>query len=300
MSFKKTLLSIYDRFIYLKRDAYDFFTRKEVVVSVGDIMHSRGFEDGTQLLVASRLLDVEAYILNGDKSFCWQKLMSTCEHEGNGHYDEVKWGTVFENIIKSYQKNGYNGKSHFILDRDRLLRNGTHRSALHLFMGIYTAKAWALNRKYPVFDNSYKRFKKSLPAEAYDAISQKLEEIRGKLISEGVAFCAVLPVEKTLKDYFPDIKYDIQEKKTILLRQGVGLSSHKGQPVITQTQSGQYRLVLFTLNDSQYKVVSGHLVSVKIQQQPSFPDVYVSRSCFEGKTVFDLLKPYFLEENVVS
>ena len=66
---KKVLLSIYDWLVYRERDFCDFFTRKKIIVSVGDYMHDRGVYDCIHFIIASELLDIEAFVLKNDESF---------------------------------------------------------------------------------------------------------------------------------------------------------------------------------------------------------------------------------------
>ena len=59
-------------------------------------------------------------------------------------------------------------------------------------------------------------------------------------------------------------------------------------------------MVLFILKDPDYKVVDGYLESTNIVNKEFPSGVYISRSCYEGKKIYDALKPYFINENGIS
>ena len=286
MNIKSLLLSNYDRLVCLKRDLYDYFTRKEVLVSVGDLIQDRGILDGTLLIVASRLLDIESYFNRHDETFWWQKKMSDIVD-----YNDEEWRAIFKSIIRSYQEKGYNGKSHFLLDRNRMLKNGTHRIALHLYYKIYTAKVYAVNREYPFFDALYERFRKNLQPGYFIALENKLEQIRQQLISDGVSFCAVIPRDVSLGKLFYSIKSSIHVKWELRLCK----LSEEVSDSLKLNANIEYKLVLFTLDDPQYELIFGLLESQKIKHAGIPEGCYVSRSCYEGKNAYDLLTPYFID-----
>jgi hypothetical protein len=259
---------------------------------LGDVLQNRGEKDGSMLIVASRLLDVEAFVNNQDETFSWQKTTTTCGQGVDFVYDEERWRTLFEDIIKSYQEKGYNGTSHFLLDRNRMLRNGTHRTALHLFYKIYTAKAYAVNRRYPIFDESYERFRHNLQPRAFETLETKLEQIRQQLISDGVSFCALIPEEASLDSILPLISSFIHVKKVL----GLGKLPVHLIESLKLNSAIVYKLVQFTLEGPQYEVVSGLLKSQKIIQSSIPKYNYVSNSCYEGKQIYDALHPYFINE----
>lgn len=296
MGIKKVFLCIYDKAFLLKERIYDLMTRKEIIVSIGELMSYRGFEDGTQFLVASRLLDVESYINNKDTSFRFQKMMTLCGKADVSFFNDESARTIFSGLIKSYLEKGYNGKSHFLLDKDCLLRNGTHRTALHIYLKDYTAKAYVLKRKFSVFDDCYSNFKNNLQKDVFLTVENRLENIRKELIENGVSFCAVLPNIISLTELFDDI----YERRSMLLKKDFANSFHFICNSFDLIDNQIYKLVLFTLKDPDYKVVNGYLESAKIKNQRWPSGVYVSRSCYEGKKIYDALKPYFINDNGVS
>lgn len=275
---KRVLLLVYDRFVLLYYKVFEFITQKKVTVSIGDLLLNRGVVDISQFLVASRLLDIEAYCKQGNKSFTIQKATTN-----NPLYDEAKYNAAFIDVIESYLKNGYNGKSLFLLDKEKFLRNGTHRTAMHVYMGIYTAKAKVVNRKWPEFDAGYEKQKNTLSKDVYDAISVRLTDIEKQLIENGVTFNAVIPADMLLTDIFQSIKDDLHVFKEILLNR--------------QKNEQNEKLVLFRIDNPQYVIVKGLLQSKKITdaiEQDRANGLMVSFSCYEGKQMYDALHPYFI------
>ena len=296
MDIKKVFLCIYDKAFLLKEKIYDLMTRKEVIISIGDLMSFRGFEDGIQFLVASRLLDVESYINNQDTSFRFQKMMTTCGKTDISFFNDDREQATFRDLIQSYLEKGYNGKSYFLLDKDSWLRNGTHRAALHVYLKDYTAKAYLLKRKMSDFDDGYSFFKNNLQEDVFFKVNKKLEDIRGGLMEDGVSFCAILPYSISLMELLDDI----QESRIMILKKGFANSlpfmSKRFDPLDNQI----YKMVLFILKDPDYKVVDGYLESTNIVNKEFPSGVYISRSCYEGKKIYDALKPYFINENGIS
>lgn len=289
MKIKKILLSKYDRLVYLKRDVYDYLTRKEVKVSLGDLIQDQSVSDGTLLIVASRLMDVEAFVNNHDEKFFWQKKLS-----GIKYYNDEEWVALFKSIIKSYQEKGYNGKSHFLLDRNQMLRNGTHRTALHLFYKIYTAKAYVVKRQYPLFDELYDKYQRDLQLSTVSALESKLKKIRQQLINDGVSFCAVIPKDASLDGIVPSISSFVHIKKEL----GLSKLPKEISDSLKLNTTINYKLVLLTLDAPQYEVVSGLLESKKIKNVGIPEGCYVCKSCYEGKIIYDRLTPYFRPNNV--
>lgn len=287
--YKKLLLSFYDKIVTFYSSLYDMFTRKEIEVSIGDIMSVRGEIDGVQMIAASRLIDVEAYCQKSDDSFYYQQLLS-----GKSLYDLSKANQDFKKTIESYRIKGYNGKSHFLLDRDLWLRNGTHRTAMHLYLKIYTAKAYVMNRKYLVFDTLYERYKRDLPSDSFRKIIFKISEISEQLIEDGVSFNAVIPQEKTLLECVSLYQDDIHVKKEICLNLPNDLKLGFGETVLTLEETSKYKLVLFTLDNPQYEIVSGKLESKKMHFLGKQEGVFFSKSCYEGKKLYDCLSPFFV------
>lgn len=298
MSVKYLMLNLYDKAFQIWDVIYDFFSRREVIVSIGDLMSFRGSEDGIQILVASRLMDVEAYVVNHDSSFHYQKMMSTCGKTGDFYYDDDKAKTLFENLINSYLKTGYNGQSHFLLDSDYLLRNGTHRAALHLYLKDYTAKAYVLKRKFSDHDKMYEVFKNNLSVDVFKIIMLKLERIREELIERGVSFCAILPRSLMLKDVLGIEK--VHEAKSFLLQKEFTKELSTLKLLFSPNMNQPYKLVLFTMEEPNYKVVERYLESDIIIMNGRLSETYISPSCYIGKQVYDSLKPYFAKENVIN
>ena len=289
MPFKKQLLLVYEKLACLSSSLYDFFTRRGIVISIGDIMSKRGSMDGIQMVVASRLLDVEAYRNNGDESFKYQNLLS----DKNEQYDLSVGNRKFKDTIESYLTKGYDGMSRFLLDNDFLLRNGTHRTAMHLHLKIYTAKAFVMNRKYFGFDILYDKYRQNLPSHIFQAIISKLNMIQEQLIADGVSFNAVIPQDMSLFDCVSLYKEDIHVKKEICINPPSDYNYCHGDVVLSFDGISRYKLVLFTLDNPQYEIVSGKLESQKMQVLNVQERFFFSRSCYEGKQVFDSLTPYF-------
>ena len=223
-------------------------------------------------------------------------MMTLCGKTDISFFNDGRERAAFRDLIQSYMEKGYNGKSHFLLDRDCLLRNGTHRTALHIYLKDYTAKAYVLKRKFSVFDDSYSNFKNNLQKDVFLTVEDRLENIRKELIENGVSFCAVLPNIISLTELFDDIC----ERRSMLLKKDFANSFHFMCNSFDPIDNQIYKLVLFSLKDPNYKVVNGYLESAKIKNQRWPSGVYISRSCYEGKKIYDALKPYFINENGIS
>lgn len=296
MDIKRVILCIYDKAFLLKDKLSLLMTRKEIVLSMGDIMSFRGLEDGIQFLVASRLLDVESYINNQDTSFRFQKMMTLCGKTDAPFFNDDKARTTFRSLINSYMEKGYNGNSHFLLDNDCLLRNGTHRAALHIYLKEYSAKAYVLKRKFPDFDDSYSFFLNNLQKDVFMKIEKELITIREELVRNGVSFCAILPNNILLTGLLGDI----HESRIMLLNKGFANSLFFMSKSFDLLDNQIYKIVLFTLKNPDYRVVDGYLESAKIKSLRWPSGVYVSRSCYEGKKIYDALKPYFIIKDGAS
>ncbi len=289
---KNHLLSLYDKIIHLTRSILDFLNSERLFISIGDLMTIRGEIDGNQFLVASRLLDVEAYRKNGDDSFRYQEELSSISE-----YDKTYWNESFRNTIKSYLNNGYNNKSRLILDKDAILRNGTHRTAMHLNLRIYESKALLVYRKWPFFDMSMKRYGQKLPQGSYFDIMHKLEEIQDQLLSDGVSFCALVSKSEYKKNNLLIDGLKINRTIDLMLPDNIVIKLDKKT---FYCRKGMYVLILFTLSQPNYIVSSHKLISNTILNSTIPYCTFVSLSCYEGKHIYDQLTPYFLkEENVI-
>lgn len=253
-----------------KRDKY--FSYK-FECSIGDIILQRDVPSNNQLLLASRLLDVEAYIKNGDDSFFYQNTISYSAYGKN--YKEGIANKKFRELIESYLKDGYHTDSYITCDKELMLMDGNHRMGLHLYEQIYHVNARMLKRKIPFAYSSDWYYTVGLPTAFMDKIYQKYSEIQQWLIESGNTFCALIETAE------PDNVIADMKRLCTVLR----IVDHDGIVGV---------IVQFSMPSPRYKMSNG-LVSERAKQievilkkrYAGTANITVSKNCLEGKHIFD-------------
>ena len=142
MNIKQFLLDTNERRVEFLHERRDRRISQLVDISVGDIMMDWGEFDFVQFIIASRLLDIEAYY-SGDNSFKYQRALAECMYPFR-QYDAKKLDAQFVKLIKSYEKRGFDVTSPVKIDKAKRLRNGTHRCALNIYHDISEIRSLVL------------------------------------------------------------------------------------------------------------------------------------------------------------
>lgn len=115
--------------------------------SVGDILLKRDVPNNNQLLLTTRLMDVEAYLSGKNKNFPYQNTISRKAY-GEKHREE-EGNKSFAAFIESYLKDGYHSDSYITCDNDMHLMDGNHRMGLHIYERIETINVRRIHRLIP-------------------------------------------------------------------------------------------------------------------------------------------------------
>lgn len=183
MNINKTLKRIY-RFIL---DTYDEFTMDKFECSIGDILLKRGQIYSNQLLVASRLLDVEKFY-GGDNSFYFQNTISRATY--GKHHNEIGGNNSFTKLINSYKSVGYDPSSFLTVDEDVALMDGNHRTGLNLYHQVETINVHRVHRVVESKQNTDTYFNLGLNSSFIHQLYAKFDDIQEWLINTGNTFVA--------------------------------------------------------------------------------------------------------------
>lgn len=180
------LLRVRNKLIYYKNSFLDNICNKTFTCSISDLIINHKFDDRI-LVVVSRLMDIENYY-RGDKTFYYQNSLSL--YAQGKRFDSETYNKNFEELILSYQKNGYNKKSTIIIDRSMYLFNGTHRTAMNIYMHCYNINASLIPRVVSVH-TTYNQFQNGLPDICRD-IQNRYETLREEMFREGQCFTCLI------------------------------------------------------------------------------------------------------------
>ena len=252
------------------RNWYDTMTSDTFTCSIGDIMLLRETPLNNQLLLTSKLLDVERYVNNQDNSFFYQNSISSKAY-GEEH-SEKKGNQLFEDLIKSYIKDGYRKGSFVTCDKDMCLIDGNHRMGLQAYLKIETIDVRRIKRKIPFSYSSYWYYSAGLSTSFMESIFKRYEELQDWLVESGNTFCVYISNDSELGK---DIK-----------RMSCVLRTYKYK------DGGMFMQVSF-LNPN-YDVINGSLVSKRAielenilkKRADTETIVKVSHNCLEGKKLF--------------
>ena len=280
---------LYHRLLFF----YNEKTCSRFECSIGDILLKRGEVLNNQLLLTSRVLDIEMFLSGKDQSFPYQNAISYKEY-GKNHREEGG-NRAFRALIESYQKDGYHNDSYITCDKDMELMDGNHRMGLHVYEKIEFVNVRRISRKIPFprgAEGFYKKgaFGDLLNSDFMERIFERYETIQKWLVDSGNTFCAVAG-EINCKGQNPldDIsRLVLPLKKTYKPFEGVVNG-------INARWSGY---LLFSLNIPSYNVKNGRLYSeMAIQIEDLMKERYggnipiiLSHNCSEGKKMFEAIK----------
>lgn len=100
----------------------------------------------------------------------------------------------FRKVIDSVITKGYRKDSLMHVGRDFTLQDGTHRTAICLFIHNYQLSGNAYRYKSPFFKRSAKEFisEMNFDDDYVEAVLKKYEEIQNSLIDDGVCYNCLL------------------------------------------------------------------------------------------------------------
>lgn len=158
--------------------------------SVGDILLLRDVPLQNQILLTSRLMDVEAYLRGNDRSFPYQNTISRKAY-GDKHREE-DGNRSFRALIESYLKDGYHSDSYITCDRDMRLMDGNHRMGLHVYEKIEKINVRRVHRYIPFSYSSDWYFQVGIPTDFMESVFHRFSEIQTWLLETGNTFCMLV------------------------------------------------------------------------------------------------------------
>ncbi|MBQ7634149.1 MAG: hypothetical protein IJS89_01055 [Bacteroidaceae bacterium] len=229
------------------RNLYDYFTAEYILFPRADLLHLRGEVDQIQLVVTSRILDIQNY-MNGDKSFYFQNRISTALF-GDKH-DQPLGDSRFSALIESVKANGYdNEHSLLTVDRNFTLVDGTHRLAIAFWANIPYVRVkvvrWKSNHKKvadwflnPLFSTA-----------DLSRIRKAYAENEERMFQSGLCFCCVIKTAQL--DLAEQVAQDV---------------SNVTQVVYQKPLSSGGLIVGFWVDYPMFYVNKGKLVSRRVEQ----------------------------------
>ena len=250
--------------------------------SIGDIILQRDYPSSNQLLLTSRLLDVENYISGENLSFPHQNAISYKAY-GAAHKEE-RGNDHFRSLIESYQNDGYHQDSFVTCDNQLSLMDGNHRMGLHLFLGIDKVKVRIVRRKAKFNNGADWYYKVGLKSVFMEKLFQKYKNIQSFLIDSGNTFCAIIG-NLTLSPGMSPLE-DLKHLTTPLAIRTIN------SEIDSRYRGG--RILQFSLTNPQYIIENGNLVSSRIEEircilQERYGEgapIIISSNCLEGKALF--------------
>lgn len=251
---------------------FDFFE-----CSIGDIILLRGYPSNNQLLLTSRLLDIEDYTSGKNCSFIHQ---NTISYKAYGcHHNEERGNTHFRDLIESYLADGYHSQSFVTCDNQLFLMDGNHRMGLHLFLGIDKVNVRRVRRKAKFHNGADWYYRAGLESNFIEKLFKKYDDIQSFLLNSGNTFCAVIG-KMTLRNKMSPL-YDLK---------------HLTMPLMVhEICNGGGYLMQFSLVEPKYEVKNGNLVSCRVEEILSImherygkdAPIMISLNCLEGKKMFE-------------
>lgn len=276
MSIKQFLLGINERRVVFLQERRDRRISQLVDVSVGDIMMDWGEFDYVQFIIASRLLDIEAYY-SGDSSFKYQRALAECMYPFR-QYDAKKLDAQFVKLIKSYEKRGFDETSPVKIDKNKRLRNGTHRCALNIYHGISEIRSLVLPYCFELQD--YKSMiDNTLDIDLKNDILCKLTSVRSELVLSGDCFAGFAPCAIALE----------QLPKDFIIHNSINYQTSESHFFSGNEIPHQGIYFQFDVHAPEYEVVDKRLYSMKVVKLlNNSREFIISRNCTEGRMLHSL------------
>lgn len=273
--------------INIKDRFWDHFP-KSVNLSVADYMLKRERVTQLQFGICELLLDIESYLNKGDASFYHNNYSKELYGE---NYDREASDKRFKDVIDSVKKNGYDMNSFVLTNKKIELGNGTHRTAMLLYLRQMEVKAKVFHHSdrnyFGYADETLKRLK--APKEYVDEIWSKFEDVQNLLLDIGASYNILV---KT--DIETSFLCDCDAKRMHKIKPST-FRRLLGKTVNLESGGTLYQL---TLNNPDYYCHHRQIISKKMEEIERLLKVnknylFVSRNCTEGKELFDGLKDLF-------
>lgn len=253
-------------------NVYDKLTARKVEVCLADFMLNQGYIDSLQFLLASRIIDVENYCINGDNRFELTNTISKAAYPERDESFFLKTNKVFISLIDSIKEKGFNNDCPIKLDDEYRITDGTHRIAICYNANIFKINALVLKRSSKNQKSPEPYYsKKNLNSELLDIVLEKNNEIQRELVKKGYCFCLYA-------ENGEEIAKDI-----------------KGLAVVKETYVKENKLLIkFVLNNPEYFISNGVILSKKasfieklLQIRHTQSKLVLSKNCSEGFEIFN-------------
>lgn len=170
-------------------DGWNEKTCQRFECSIGDILLQRDVPNSHQLLLTSRLLDVEEYISKGNETFPYQNAISYKTY-GKKHR-EADGNRSFKALIESYKRDGYHSDSYITCDREMTLLDGNHRMGLQIYEQLEKVSVRMLRRKVAFGYSADWYYRVGLPTDFMERIFSRFAKIQEWLTEQGMTFCVM-------------------------------------------------------------------------------------------------------------
>lgn len=155
-------------------------TAKHISVSVAEMFFQHnGQQDFLRYDMIVRLLAVECYFGKNNYGFDFYKRMQIGR---TGKEWAEKAVGIFENLIRSFDENGYDVSSEILLDKNLHLIDGSHRMALAMYYKIPSIRAKVINEQQDVFYSIEWFGVNGFSEEECRILKDKYEELHAKYI----------------------------------------------------------------------------------------------------------------------
>ena len=255
-------------------------------------MLQRGEVSHAQFAISALLMDIENYCDKGDASFHYQNVGHKIRYGADS--DVGASNNRFRKTIDSVMQSGYREDSLLDVGSDLTLHNGTHRTAICLYLKRYGLRGNAFRYKSPFFLKTAKEFVKRMgfPQDYVDEVLGKYRLMQDALIADGVSYCCVyggdqLPV-------FLNANNGVHIHKTYRLKPVTGAV---GGGILFKDDllKDGGLLCQFTLDEPDYEIKGNKAISRTCERMGKNDKsiLQISKNCLEGKALYDLLSPYF-------
>lgn len=157
MKLRQSQLYRFLRGIYIHTIAlFDQLTCSQVTVHIGDILVPQGEISENQMLVYFRILDAQRFLSSGANDFPLQNRISYAVY-GAAHKEDLG-NRHFEELILSYQKNGYQD-SLIAGDRYLCIVDGTHRTGMNVVFGVPFIRCRLMHRTGKAGKYTYRHYR---------------------------------------------------------------------------------------------------------------------------------------------
>ena len=260
---------------------------------LGDILLQRDVPNNHQLLLTSRLLDVEEYLENGNETFPYQNAISYKEY-GKDHKEETG-NKSFRTLVESYKMVGYRSDSFVTLDRDMILLDGNHRMGLQIYEKLEKVSARMLKRKVNFEYSGDWYYRVGLPTAFMERIYNRYFEVQKWLKEKGMTFCVLSDAKGTDRDALVS---DAKHLATVL-----NVYPFEFRVDYNQNSLLGGVLIQFSCMQPDYLVNKGRLISKRTQKienilksRQSNYTVIVSKNCMEGMEMYHAVKENVKDE----